>query len=107
LGSDLCSKLGFFYAQSFFFTSRSKVYTSDPWYVTANAMIRNLKIDNDLNADMWSKPMPLVKDHLYGTFATLYKEWKLSLEIMPFGTISGWSNIIHSGLGPNYGASRV
>ena len=38
---------------------------------------------------------------MHQTIPTLYKTWSLSLDIMPTGLVSGWSNILHIGTGGN------
>ena len=41
----------------------------------------------------------VIGDNLYQSVPTLYKEWTLSVEIMPTGTVSGYSNVLQVGLG--------
>ena len=43
----------------------------------------------------------VTRNNLYETIPTLYKQWFLSLDIMPTGLVAGWSNILHMGLGGN------
>ena len=39
----------------------------------------------------------VTRNNLYQTIPTLYKQWSLSLDIMPIGLVSGISNILHIG----------
>ena len=36
---------------------------------------------------------------MFQTIPTLYKQWSVTLDIMPTGIVSGWSNILRVGLG--------
>jgi len=39
------------------------------------------------------------RDNQVDTIPTLYKQWALSVDIMPTGTVYGWSNVLHVGIG--------
>ena len=41
------------------------------------------------------------RNNLYEVIPVLHKQWSLSVEINPSGTVAGWSNIVHVGLGGN------
>ena len=43
----------------------------------------------------------VTRNHLYQTLPTLFKQWSLSVEIMPTGLVDTWGNILHVGLGGN------
>ena len=40
-------------------------------------------------------------NNLYQTIPTLYKQWTISLDIMPLGIVEDWSSILHVGIGGN------
>ena len=46
--------------------------------------------------------MVISRNNLYEVIPVLYKQWSLSVEISPFGTVTGWSNILHVGIGGNF-----
>ena len=75
-----------------------KVYTSNNFYLAANAKITNLTIDT-----FPDNVIEVTKNHLYQTLPTLFKQWSMSFEIMPMGLeLSNRSpNILHVGLGGN------
>ena len=45
--------------------------------------------------------LDVTRNYLYEVIPVLHKQWSLSVEINPSGTVAGWSNIVHVGLGGN------
>lgn len=45
--------------------------------------------------------LAVTKNYLYQTFQVFYKQWSISIDIMPIGIQSYWSNILHVGIGGN------
>ena len=48
-----------------------------------------------------SGPEQLKKSRLIATRKTLPRGWSLSVTINPYGTVDGWSNILHATIGKN------
>ena len=48
-------------------------------------------------------PEQLKKSTLIAQRKTLLRGWRVSFQINPFGTVKGWSNIIHATIGKNSG----
>ena len=44
----------------------------------------------------------VTKNNLYQTIPTLYKQWSLTVDIMPTGLEAGYSNILHLGSGQDF-----
>lgn len=44
----------------------------------------------------------LSQGHIYGTIPMLYKQWSVSFDLNPHGTISGWSSVFRMGQGARY-----
>lgn len=59
--------------------------------------------DDDLANDQgeFVVPTPIVADNVHATIPTLNPIWELSAEILPTGTTSGWSNLLHATIGGN------
>ena len=41
----------------------------------------------------------VTRNNLYQTIPTLHKQWSLTVDIMQLGRVSGWTNVLHFGLG--------
>uniref|UniRef100_A0A7M5V0H6 Uncharacterized protein n=1 Tax=Clytia hemisphaerica TaxID=252671 RepID=A0A7M5V0H6_9CNID len=83
---------------------KAKLYVSDEYYAPAKVKIIKLKFQNTepSDEDAPAPGEPFERDGLWtiarntyiGSF-NLKKEWSVSFDIKPRGTIAGWTNIIH------------
>ena len=71
------------------------VYAGDPWYVTANAVVKNLKYEI-LPADLLLPANPvLVRGNKIATICGTTGNYRLSFDINPLSVIAVTSSIIH------------